>query len=152
MLIPRRTLLAVPILLSGCIGTASRLPEPQRAYSTVQYPDLYRLLEFIFEMHGYSIDVRDLSRGYMRTAWRELPPEQRALAAWRRQRQYVAWFDLDRLVPSRHMLVLQVMQQERAPLASEWRDRKIEPSGDLEYQQILKRFDQEVKSIGGSPA
>ena len=75
--------------------------------------------------------------------------EHKGLATWRQQRKYQIWLDIDRFNPSRHMLVLILSAQERAPIASDWREKTVDATQDSEYQEILYEMDSQVHAVGG---
>jgi len=143
----RRVLLAA--LIAGLVGCVATMPQQQRTYASLTPEELYPMLETILLRYGYQIDTRDYTRGHIATAWRETSGERKGLATWRQQRKYQAWFDIDRFNSTRHMLVLSLSVQERAPIASDWREKKVDTTQDMEYQQILSELDSLVRAKGG---
>jgi hypothetical protein len=141
--------LLLVVLLASCAPIMmTSPPRAQRTYDRIAAVELYTLMESIFTNAGFNISQRDLSRGYMQTSWKEYEGDAHGLFKWKERRMYSAWFDVDRL-NGRHMLVLQLIVEERPPSGSGWSTKQIAPDEYPEYLQFLQKLDQAVKNHGG---
>lgn len=143
--------LALAGLLIIVLGSCARKeapPRAQRTYAQIEAMQLYPLLEDVFRKEGFKIVDRDYSRGYLRTEWFEYEGEKHGLVKWKERRRYSALFDVDRL-SGRHLLILELRIQERAPVSSAWREKEVDGSDDEQYQRILEKLDNAVRNKGG---
>ena len=135
------------VILASC-STMAPPPKAQRAYLNIAALQLYPLIEKVFEKEGFRTADRNYGRGYIRTEWLEYEGDRHGFVKWKERRRYVALFDIDR-ISGKHLLILGLDVQEKAPASSEWREKEIDKSSDTEYQRILEALDEAVKNKGG---
>jgi hypothetical protein len=121
----------------------------QRAYSQIEAIQLYPLLEDVFKKEGLEISDRDYARGFLRTKWLEYEGETHGFTKWKERKRYSAQFDVDRLTGKKHLLILELLIQERAPVSSDWREKDLDNSDYDQYQRILEELDNAVRKEGG---
>ncbi len=136
------------IVLGSCAGKMGPPPRAQRAYVQIEAMQLYPLLEDVFRNENFKIADRNYSRGYVRTEWFEYEGERHGLVKWKERRRYSALFDVDRL-SGKHLLILELRIQERAPVSSDWQEKEKDVSSDEQYQRILEKLDNAVRNKGG---
>ena len=136
-------------MLGACATKQIYAPvQPQRIYEQIAARKLYPLLEEIFIREGFTIASRDYARGYLSTNWYEYEGQRHGFVKWRERRKYEVLFDLDRL-SGKHMLILTLYVEERAPVSTDWRDKEVDSASDEQFQRILRELDDAVKAKGG---
>jgi hypothetical protein len=144
-------LAALTVIIFSCAsmgGVSAPPPRAQRTYSQIAALDLYALIEAELVRESFAISERDYARGYLATNWFEYEGAQHGFVKWKERRMFSVYCDIDRIT-EKHLLILGMEVQERAPVASEWRQKEVYPESDAQYQRILKKIDDAVKSKGG---
>jgi hypothetical protein len=143
----RFPLVLVAIALAAACASKPA-PQPLRTYDHIQLEQLFLLTRTVFTNAGFQTGPCHAARVCIETPWKEYDGEKRGAVAARERRMYTARYVIDPQF-DQYMLFLDLAVQERAPGASAWTDRAVDPASDAEYLRILQAIDQGVKKLGG---